>query len=98
MIHIAMLKTHINQPTRSISFLREIVIISRTRWGSAPKKINPEHIPYKRYEHRVVEYDRQQPVRHPQPTIEEPVSVTNISEKDKDDNWDIEWIQRNGGL
>ncbi len=87
---------------RKKSFLREIIIKTRSRWGVNLEKILP--IPYKKYEDRIVEPILKTTQIHQVNKKYEYRIVKNSPSKpikkyeQHEDNWDIEYIKKNGGL
>lgn len=87
---------------RKKSFLREIILQSKSRWGVNLKKILP--VPYKKYEDRIVEPIIKTTSQHPvnkkyeQRIINKSPSKPIKKYEQRSDDWDIEYIKKNGGL
>ena len=87
---------------RKKSFLREIIIQSRSRWGVNLEKILP--VPYKKYEDRIVEpiikttQTHQINKKYEQRIVKNSPSKPNKKYEQRSDDWDIEYIKKNGGL
>jgi len=87
---------------RKSSFLRDIILTSKARWGVNLEKILP--IPYKNYEDRTVEpiikttQKNQLNKKYEDRIIQNSPSKPNKKYEERSDDWDIEYIKKNGGL
>ena len=87
---------------RKNSFLREIVLKSQRRWGPNLTKIL--QTPYKKYEDRILEptYKNIQIYtvnkKYEQRILQNSPSKPIKKYEQDEDDWDIEYIKKNGGL
>jgi hypothetical protein len=87
---------------RKISFLHDVILKSKARWGVNLEKIIP--VPYKKYEDRNIEPIIKTTPKHSvnkkyeQRIIQKSPSKPIKKYEQRSDDWDIEYIKKNGGL
>lgn len=95
---------------RKMSFLHGVILKSRERWGVNLEKIIP--VPYKKYEDRNIEPIIKTTPKHSVKSIQGKIITKKYEQRiiqkspskpikkyeQRSDDWDIEYIKKNGGL